>query len=719
MATLDDIDAFFDALVDGGNDDDETGGAGGGGGGEENEDGSSVALLHPSGGSPSSCLLGESSALNLDRLRSPDFSLSPGGNSSSFLPPTPSLLGVEKDASLHPAPPVGPGNLHPLRHTALPPSVSISGVSTANRLHSQPSSSSLPPVSVSAGGFEAGRVVSGGEDHHSSSIDGRGKHIFPSEGIPQRQGHTPGDGVRTLERGLPGGVYTPGSSSQGKGDVGGVLGEEHHEAQRGRYVLGGSAGAQDMRQGETATKGMAGSSLPTSTVFSGGSLHQGITSSAGFGVKSRQGGSEQQQRGQSFASSSSYSTRVLSESTAKGLPTSSSAHSLISPSPRLGPTSPRPAGDPTQHGVSLPGDGVQTARVPEAPPPVASSSFTQGVSTPHGFVPFQHQGNDASLSSSIPPSFSSASATGHPASSSSAGHPLSSASPSLPSDSSSLSLDPRKAYSQPPVSLPYGEDGHDVGRSFSSSTPSGLSMPHPSSSVGSSFPPYPPFAMHLHSSLHPAAPSSHFLSRHPRLIVPLSKELAEEEGGVLGGEKKRGFLVNLGQDGSGPPEFTVSPSLLVPSLPSGSRGQGGGGAERGEEQDRGGGERDITLQQSMAFCSQTVSRLIQAKLLENDQMLYAVHENLSVRCCLLGREISCFSSLSLDYTTAGISKVTSRVSLVSPTICVYLSIYVSIRASEGCICVRSHVGRGSLNVFVPRGELDREEGERRRQWEEG
>ncbi|PHJ16123.1 ssxt (amine-terminal region) protein, partial [Cystoisospora suis] len=635
MATLDDIDAFFDALVDGGNDEEETGA--GGGGGEENEDGSSMALLHPSGGSPSSCLLGESSTLNLDRLRSPDFSLSPGN--SSFLPHTSSLLGVEKDASLHTASHVGLGNIHQLRHTALPPAVSTPGVSTANRLHSQPSSSSsLPPVSSSSGGFEAGRVVSGGQDH-SSSLDGRGKPIFPSEGIPQRQGHTPGDGVRTLERGLPGGVYTPGNSSQGKGDVGGVLGGENHEAQRGRYVLGGaSAGAQDMRQVETSTKGLVASSLPTSTALSDGSLLHAVTSSSSFGVKNRQEGGDHQQ-GQCSTSSSSYSTRVLSDSTAKKLGTSSSAHSLISPSPRFDLTSPKPTGESTLGPLS--GDGVHTARILEVPPSLSSSSSAQ-ITAPHlakdvprSFLSPQHQGN-ASLSSSassIPPSFSSlhpTSAPGHPQSSSLASHPLSSSSSSLSSDSSSLSLDPRKTYSQPPskhASLQYGQDGHGVGRSSSSSSssPSGLSMPHPSSSVGS-FPPYPPFAMHPHPSLHPAAPSSHFLSRHPRLIVPLSKELAEEEGGVLGGEKKRGFLVNLGQDGSGPPEFTVPPSLLVPSLSPGPIGQGEGGEE---EQDRGEGERDITLQQSMAFCSQTVSRLIQAKLLENDQMLYAVHENLS------------------------------------------------------------------------------------------
>ncbi|KEP67627.1 UNVERIFIED_CONTAM: hypothetical protein HHA_226900 [Hammondia hammondi] len=36
-----------------------------------------------------------------------------------------------------------------------------------------------------------------------------------------------------------------------------------------------------------------------------------------------------------------------------------------------------------------------------------------------------------------------------------------------------------------------------------------------------------------------------------------------------------------------------------------------------------------SVQEEMAFCAETVSRLIEAKLLENDQMLFAVHENLA------------------------------------------------------------------------------------------
>ncbi|PFH35083.1 hypothetical protein BESB_059700 [Besnoitia besnoiti] len=60
--------------------------------------------------------------------------------------------------------------------------------------------------------------------------------------------------------------------------------------------------------------------------------------------------------------------------------------------------------------------------------------------------------------------------------------------------------------------------------------------------------------------------------------------------------------------GSAPPEYTVEPPFRYEPTNA---------------------PNSATLQEDMAFCAETVSRLIEAKLLENDQMLFAVHENLS------------------------------------------------------------------------------------------
>ncbi|CBZ54179.1 conserved hypothetical protein [Neospora caninum Liverpool] len=63
--------------------------------------------------------------------------------------------------------------------------------------------------------------------------------------------------------------------------------------------------------------------------------------------------------------------------------------------------------------------------------------------------------------------------------------------------------------------------------------------------------------------------------------------------------------VQVSTSASSPPEYAVAPPLHLPS------------------------QSGDSLQEDMAFCAETVSRLIEAKLLENDQMLFAVHENLS------------------------------------------------------------------------------------------
>ncbi|KYK69288.1 SSXT (amine-terminal region) protein [Toxoplasma gondii TgCatPRC2] len=230
------------------------------------------------------------------------------------------------------------------------------------------------------------------------------------------------------------------------------------------------------------------------------------------------------------------------------------------------------------------GRGGTTALVP-APPVCPASAAEPGKPSE---APSHHTPTGPFLSSAPSLSSSSLASSSHLTSS-----------PSLPSPAhlpalcssthpSSLSSSPQSSSLSSAVH-PQGVPGVSAvaAPSFRSSQPQAPGPQHPASvsaslelpSVPHSATPSPPFP--LHDRAFPG------ISGAPQFLLQNSTACAKD----------------IPRMSASPPEYFVDPPLHSASGDS--------------------------VQEEMAFCAETVSRLIEAKLLENDQMLFAVHENLA------------------------------------------------------------------------------------------